>query len=165
MTSQNNSSPQNIAITNHHKLMQQWWTLPEYKKARKAFVVRNPVCVRCGRPATTPGHSQEDYFSYEKYLSVVQEDRCDPLCSGCNLMERKGRKPCPICVKESSEKIHYIGQDQEYCFEHRPEEEKVQAQQRKEIFKDLVKKSQKIHNARRRQVYQELKRGNNHPQR
>ena len=101
-------SPQNIAIANHHKSMQQWWKIPEYKKARVGFVKRNPVCIRCGRPTTTPGHSAEDYISYVAYLEA--------------------------------------------------EEEKVRSEQRKEIFKDLVKKSQKINNAKRRRIYQELKR-------
>jgi hypothetical protein len=146
-----------LAIANHHKSMQTWWRIPEYIKARKAFVKRNPFCVRCGRPTTTPGHSHEDYSSYETYLQAVIDDKCDPLCNPCNGAERKGKKPCPICVKEKSEKIHYIGQDKEYCYDHRPEEEKVRAQQRKEIFKDLVKKSQKINNAKRRAVYQILK--------
>lgn len=146
-----------LAIANHHKLMQMWWKRPDYIKERKAFVARNPVCVRCGRPTVTPGHRQQDYFSYQTYLQAVKSDECDPLCAGCNLMERKGMKPCPVCVKEKVEKVRYIGQDKEYCYDHRPEQEKVQAQQRKEIFKDLVKKSQKIHNAKRRQIYQELK--------
>ena len=151
-------SPQNIAIANHHKSMQQWWKIPEYKKARVGFVKRNPVCIRCGRPTTTPGHSAEDYISYVAYLEAVTTDKCDPLCSGCNLMERKSMKPCPICIKEKVRKIRYIGQDKEYCYDHRPEEEKVRSEQRKEIFKDLVKKSQKINNAKRRRIYQELKR-------
>ena len=150
-------SPQNIAIANHHKSMQQWWKIPEYKKARIDFVKRNPVCVRCGRPTTTPGHSAEDYFSYETYLEAVTTDKCDPLCSGCNLMERKGMKPCPVCVKENTEKIRYIQQDKEYCYDHRPEEEKIEAQKKKEVLKDLVKKSQKINNAKRRRIYQEMK--------
>lgn len=154
-------SPQNIAIANHHKSMQQWWKIPEYIKERKAFVKRNPVCVRCGRPTTTPGHSAEDYFSYETYLAAVVTDKADPLCSGCNLMERKGMKPCPVCVKEKSEKTHYIPQNKEYCFDHRPEEEKIQAQNRKDILNDLIKKSRKIDNAKRRRIYQELK--NNKP--
>jgi len=159
MTSQNNSSPQNIAIANHHKSMQQWWKIPEYIAARKAFVKRNPLCIRCGRPTTTPGHSAEDYISYIAYLEAVITDKCDPLCSGCNLMERKGKKPCPVCVKEKADRIRYIGQDKEYCYNHRPEEEKRQSELKKEVFKDLVKKSQKINNAKRRAIYQEIRHG------
>jgi hypothetical protein len=151
-------SPQNLAIANHHKSMEQWWKIPEYKKARIAFVKRNPICIRCGRPTTTPGHSAEDYLSYETYLQAVTSDKCDPLCSGCNLMERKGKKPCPVCVMEKAERIRYIAQDKEYCYDHRPEEEKFQAKLRKEVFKDLIKKSQKENNAKRRRIYQELKR-------
>ena len=148
----------NLAIANHNWELQLWWTLPEYKKARKAFVKRNPVCIRCGRPTQTPGHSPEDYFSFETYLQAVISDKCDPLCNGCNLAEKRGLHPCPFCVKERTEKIHYIGQDKEYCYDHRPEEEKIQSELKKEVFKDLIKKSRKINNAKRRKIYQELKR-------
>jgi len=140
--------------------MQRWWTLPKYKKARKEFVIRNPVCIRCGRPTQTPGHSPEDYLSFETYLNTVETDKCDPLCNACNLMEHKGMKPCPVCVKEKTEKINYIGQDKEYCFDHRPEEEKIKAQQRKEVFKQLVKNGNSIRNAKRRAIYQDLKEKN-----
>jgi len=144
----------NLAIINHHKEMALWWKRPEYIRERKAFVIRNPVCIRCGRKATTPGHSQEDYHSFETYLSAVITDKCDPLCSGCNRAESKGKKPCPLCVKENpGGKPWYIGQEQEYCYLHRPAEEIRQSQERKEVFKMLVKQSQKITNAKRREIY------------
>jgi len=165
-------SPQNIAIANHHRSMQRWWTLPKYKQARKEFVIRNPVCIRCGRPTQTPGHSPEDYLSFNTYLSAVETDKCDPLCNACNLMEHKGMKPCPICVKNYHDilfanvipnefrKIWYIAQDKEHCFEHRPEEEKIRAEQKKEFWNNLIKKSRKINNAKRRAIYQDLKEKN-----
>ena len=148
------------AIENHHAEMALWWKRKEYIRECKAFVKRNPVCSRCGRPAVTPGHAAEDYHSFETYLAAVINDKCDPLCSGCNLAEKKGKKPCPICVKEKVNKIWYIGQDQEYCYLHRPAEEIRQSQARKEVFKMMVKQSQKITNAKRRKIYQEIKERN-----
>jgi len=149
----------NAAITNHHKTMQQWWSVPQYIRERKAFVKRNPVCSRCGRASTTPGHAAEDYHSFETYLAAVISNKCEPLCSGCNLMEKKGRKPCPICVSVKAEKIYYIGQESEYCYLHRPAEEVKRSEDRKEAFKQLVKQSHSIQNARRRKFYQEFIRG------
>jgi hypothetical protein len=146
-----------LAIANHNKTMQQWWKIPVYRKARIAFVIRNPICIRCGRKATTPGHSHEDYHSFDTYLAAVVEDCAEPLCNACNLAEKKGLRPCPECVKEKKTKIRYIRSDQEYCYDHRPEEEKRQSEERKEVFKMLVKKSQKITNAKRRAIYQEMK--------
>jgi hypothetical protein len=148
----------NLAITNHHKTMQQWWKKPEYIKARKEFCKRNLLCVRCGRPAVTPGHSAEDYHSFETYLAAVISDKCEPLCIGCNFQESKSRKPCPVCVSVKAEKIYYIGQHQEHCYLHRPAEEIRQSEERKEVFKALVKQSQSIRNAKRRKLYQEMKR-------
>jgi hypothetical protein len=148
----------NAAIKNHQAEMALWWKIPEYRKARIAFVIRNPICARCGRKATTPGHSHEDYHSFDTYLAAVVEDRAEPLCNACNLSEKKGLRPCPECVKEKKSRIRYIRSDQEYCYDHRPEEEKRQSEERKEVFKMLVKKGKKVQNAKRRQIYQEMKR-------
>ena len=148
----------NLAAANHHSTMKEWWKKKEYIRERKAFVKRNPRCVRCGRPAVTPGHSAEDYHSFETYLTAVKTDKCDPLCSGCNLSEKRGKKPCPVCVQlYNGGQIRYIGQEQEYCYIHRPAEEVKRSEDRKEVFKMLVKQSQKINNAKRRAIYQNLK--------
>jgi hypothetical protein len=149
----------NLAIFNHNKTMQQWWKHPVYIRERKLFVIRNPICIRCGRKSQTPGHSHDQYQrGFDYYLHQVVEDRCEPLCNACNLMERSGRRPCPECVKEKKPKIRYIRPEQEYCYDHRPAEEIRQSEERKEVFKMLVKKSQKITNAKRRAIYQEMKR-------
>ena len=148
----------NKSIDNHNKTMAEWWKKPEYKKARIEFCKRNPVCVRCGRPSQTPGHIHEDYLhGYDHYLLMVTDGICDALCNACNLMEKKGRKPCPICVSVKAEKIYYISQESEYCYLHRPSEEIQRSEDRKEAFKQLVKQSQKITNAKRRALYQEMK--------
>jgi hypothetical protein len=147
------------AINNHNAEMALWWKKPEYVKARKEFVKRNPICVRCGRKCQTPGHSADDYrHGYEHYLEMVRQDCCDPLCNSCNYAESRGLKPCPVCVKEKCLKIKYISPYGEYCFDHIPENEKLQRQERKEAFKQLVKQSHKIQNAKRRAIYQEMKR-------
>jgi len=149
----------NAAIENHHAEMALWWKRKEYIRERKAFVKRNPVCSRCGRKSQTPGHSHDQYqHGFDYYLACVIADRCDPLCNACNRAESKGKKPCPACVKEKANKIWYIGQEQEYCYLHRPAEEIRQSQKRKEVHKMLVKQSQKITNARKRAIYQEMKR-------
>jgi len=109
----------NAAIDNRTAAMQSWWRLPEYIKERKAFVKRRPICDRCGRPASTPGHSHEDYRDFETYLNAVKTDKCESLCSACNKMERSGRRPCPACVekyaRDPTVRIHYITRDQETC--------------------------------------------------
>ena len=110
----------NSVIHKHELQMRNWWTRPEYIAARKAFIKRRPVCDRCGRKATTPGHSREDYErGFEGYLAAVISDKCESLCSTCNRMERSGRKPCPVCVVKFhqglQDKIHYITEGQEMC--------------------------------------------------
>jgi hypothetical protein len=156
----------NKAIQNHHHQMEKWWAKPEYVKERIAFVKRNPICKRCGRPTTTPGHSHEDYKSFNTYLSAVIRDVCVPLCNACNFQERKGRKPCPVCVKLKSNKIYYIGDNAEYCYHHRPEEEVRRSEERKEVYKMLIERGKKIRNAKQRKIYQEMKLvGNNHSKR
>jgi hypothetical protein len=134
----------NHVIDAHTSQMQEWWRDPEYIRERKAFIKRRPVCDRCGRPATTPGHSHEDYRDFETYLNAVKTDKCDALCSACNKAERAGRRPCPSCVENykkwlcdrcenmadcdeqchpvikvalwvESPKIHYITQLEEIC--------------------------------------------------
>ena len=109
----------NHSIALHTAAMQSWWKEPEYIHARKAFVLRHPVCARCGRPSSTPGHSHEHYRDYATYLSAVVNDECDPLCSTCNRMERSGRIPCPSCVKrhasDPEHHIHYILPSWERC--------------------------------------------------
>jgi hypothetical protein len=148
----------NKSIQNHHAEMESWWKKPEYVKARKEFVKRNPICVRCGRKCQTPGHSHDDYVhGYEHYLQQVRNDACDPLCNSCNHAESRGLKPCPVCVKEKCRKIRYISPYGEYCYDHRPVEEVRQSEDRKEAFKQLVKQSHSIQNARRRKLYQEMR--------
>ena len=109
----------NHVIDAHTSQMQGWWRDPEYIRERKAFVKRRPVCDRCGRPATTPGHSHEDYRDFETYLNTVKTDKCDALCSACNKAERAQRRPCPSCCekykRDPTTKIHYITQSEEIC--------------------------------------------------
>jgi hypothetical protein len=156
----------NHSISQHHKEMESWWKRAEYKKARIEFVKRNPVCVRCGRKTQTPGHIHEDYLhGFDHYLLMVTDGICDALCNACNLAEKRGLKPCPVCVKEKVKKIRYISPYVEYCYDHRPVEEVRKSEDRKEVFKQLVKQSHSIQNAKRRAIYQEMKRGNNNPQR
>ena len=117
----------NRVIDNHHAVMKMWWRLPEYKKARVAFVQRYPVCIRCGRPSTTPGHSHEDYRDYKTYLAAVVENKCVPLCNACNLKERNNLRPCPQCIQAYQQdpewKIRYISFDKDVCFAHLPKME------------------------------------------
>lgn len=151
----------NRVIDNHHKTMNLWWKMPDYIHERQEFVRRNPLCIRCGRPAVTPGHSQEDYVMYERYLSAVKTDKCVPLCSACNLMERKNLRPCPKCCTDyhlgKKNKIKYISQDAEVCYECRPEKEKEASEQKSSEFKKFVRKVQDEQNRKRRKVYREMK--------
>ena len=113
------------AIQEHNRIMSLWWKVPRYIVERKAFVKRNPVCKRCRRPTTTPGHSHDDYqYGFEHYLQKVIKDECEPLCNSCNFHERKGKKPCPECVKEGNGNIRYISQFETVCFNHLPKTER-----------------------------------------
>lgn len=147
-----------LAIANHNAEMKDWWRRPEYIKARKAFVLRNPICKRCGRPTQTPGHCHDDYqHGFENYLQRVIEDDCEPLCNRCNLNERKGKKPCQECVKQKKDYIRYIGQDQDTCFYCVPVGVQEARQKRSREFKKFVRSMQDADNARRRTAYQERK--------
>jgi hypothetical protein len=94
------------------------------------------------------------------YVLKVKENRCEALCPACNWQESKGRTPCPYCVKEyhdkKRDKIKYIPDGKEYCWDHRPEEEKVQAENRKLVQKQFIKNMRKITNARKRAFYQDV---------
>ena len=150
----------NQAIDNHHKTMQKWWTFPDYIHERQEFVRRNPTCIRCGRPAVTPGHSHEDYILYERYLNAVKDDKCDPLCSACNLMERKNCRPCPNCCIEyhlgKKNKIKYITQDEEVCYGCRDPKEKEQSEKNQQEFKKFVRKVQDEQNKKKRKFYRDV---------
>jgi hypothetical protein len=151
----------NHSISVHNKTMQKWWAFPDYIHERQEFVRRNPLCIRCGRPAVTPGHSQEDYILYERYLNAVKTDKCDPLCSACNLMERKNLHPCPSCVNQyhlgKKNKIKYISQDAEVCYDCRPEKEKQATEKKGKEFKKFVRKVQDEQNKKRRKFYRMVK--------
>ena len=135
----------NHVIDAHTSQMQEWWWDPEYIRERKAFVKRRPVCDRCGRPATTPGHSHEDYRDFETYLNAVKTDKCDALCSACNKAERAQRRPCPSCCekykRDPTTKIHYITPDQEMCRycepSYNPEVAKVRRERGNKIKREL----------------------------
>jgi hypothetical protein len=75
-------------------------------------------------------------------------------------MEKKGMRPCPVCVKEyhdkKRDKIRYIPDGKEYCWDHRPESEKQQAENRKLVQKQFIKTMRKITNAKRRAFYQDV---------
>ena len=105
----------NYSIDLHDAIMHGWWRDPEYIRERKAFVARHPVCIRCGKPCTTPGHSHGDYRDFRTYLDAVKTDKCDPLCNLCTKKERAGLRPCPVCIAKHKEdptvKIHYIPAD------------------------------------------------------
>jgi hypothetical protein len=128
----------NHSIDLHNRVMHTWWKKPEYIEARKAFVARHQVCIRCGRPCTTPGHSHEDYRDYQTYLNAVITDKCDPLCSRCNNMERSNRRPCPVCVaqytKDPTVHIHYITPDQWVCRFCDPQFNQEKAIRKKELL-------------------------------
>ena len=167
----------NHSIAQHNTKMKGWWKLPDYILERELFVRRNPVCVRCGRPATTPGHSHEDYIMFEAYLQAVKDDKCDPLCSACNLMERKGMRPCSGCVKayhmtNGQTKIRYIPQFMELCGDCVDPGEKALRKQEQDNFDAFIKTMRKQKNERdriarrpyldeqnlkRRQFYQKVK--------
>jgi hypothetical protein len=144
------------SIKVHNAIMHLWWQDPVYIKERIAFVIRNPKCSRCGRPTVTPGHSHEDYeHGFQYYLEAVITDKCEPLCAACNLMERKGMKPCSGCVKahqitNGATKIRYIPQFMELCGDCCDPGEKALRKQEQEQFDAHIKKARKEKNERDR---------------
>lgn len=145
-----------LAIQNHSHTMARWWVKTEYIKARKAFLIRHPVCTRCGRPATTPGHSHEDYRNFDTYIRAVDTDKCVPLCAGCNLAERKGMKPCPECVSRGTGKIHYISQFSEQCRWCLPEQEQEQIARVEQARKEFIRSVRDLQNQRNREYYRSV---------
>ena len=151
----------NHSIQCHHKTMNLWWKCPDYIHERELFVGRNPVCVRCGRPTTTPGHSHEDYIMYEAYLSAVRTDKCDPLCSPCNLMERKNMHPCPACVKayhatNGQTRIRYIPQFMESCRDCCDPGEIALRKKEQDAFKVHIRKIRDEQNKKKRKFYRDV---------
>ena len=133
----------NHSILAHNAIIKIWWQDPVYIRERIAFVKRNPICSRCGRPTVTPGHSPEDYQSFERYLDAVVTDKCEPLCSGCNLMEKKGFHPCPGCVeKHPGEKPNYIPEQVELCRDCRDPKELELQKKENERWEEVVRQCQ-----------------------
>lgn len=119
-------------------------------------------CERCLRVGhIVPGHSSSDYLDMATYVLKVRENRVKALCPTCNWMESKGMKPCPSCVKEyhlgKKNKIKYISQDAEVCYDCRPEKEKEDSEQKDIQFKKFVRKVRDEQNRKRRKVYREMK--------
>ena len=144
----------NAVIDAHTEQMKGWWKLPEYIAERIAFIKRRPVCDRCGRPSSTPGHSHEDYRDFETYLNAVKTDKCESLCSACNRAERAGKRPCPSCVekhqKDPEAPIHYITRDQETCRYCEPGYDPEKAKFKKQHWN-------RIRNANNHRIYLERK--------
>ena len=149
----------NHSIAVHNRTMPKWWGKYEYIQARIAFIKRNPVCARCGRKATTPGHSHDQYKDYETYRDAVVNDECVPLCPACNVSERKGMKPCPECVKKyhanETIEIHYIGQHSECCKWCLPDGEKDIINKCQDAQKQFIRAMHDKDNTFRRMVYRQ----------
>ena len=138
----------NLCIKNRRKNLSKIWRSKEWKEARTIFLSFHPdkKCARCGRVGTiVPGHSSEDYNDMETYIQKVRDNECPPLCPTCNLMEMKGRKPCPSCIKKfhkgESDRIRYITQDQETCYICSPsydlEKKRIKKEERQRLLRKL----------------------------
>ena len=116
--------PQAIRVTNKRSTLRSIWQTPEWKRESTAYRKRHfPVCSRCYRVGPiVPGHSGEDYSpaNMRFYVDRVRKDQVEPLCPACNLMESKGKHPCPDCIERHREDpdhhIRYINQGQERCW-------------------------------------------------
>ena len=144
----------NPVINNRLAEIGKWCRTPRHIKARNAQIAKHPKCSRCGRPATTPGHSHEDYRDFETYLNAVKTDKCESLCSACNKAERAGKRPCPSCVEKHKQDpeapIHYITRDQETCRYCEPGYDPEKAKYKREHWN-------RIRNANNHRIYLERK--------
>lgn len=148
----------------HRQNLRKIWRSKEWKEANKIFHRLHPdnKCERCGRVGKiVPGHTSEDYLDIPPYTQKVRENRCEALCPTCNRKESKGKKPCVECIKKYSagdkDHIVYIGQDQETCFDCRPQEIKDEWKRKHYAFDKLIRLSQDKDNANRRRIYREIK--------
>ena len=147
----------------HRKNLASIWKSGVWHEAKIKFLEahQDMKCERCGMVGSiVPGHQSSDYLDMPSYVLKVKENRCEALCPTCNWRESKGMKPCPQCVQQKKEKIRYIPDGKEYCWDHRPEEEKVQAENRKLVQKQFIKTMRKITNAKKRAFYQDVVRKN-----
>jgi hypothetical protein len=129
------------SIAVHRKELRRIWNSGEWKAANRVFHDKHPdnTCERCGQIGKiVPGHCDEDYQDMPSYIQKVRDNRVQALCPRCNRWEHKGKKPCPVCIKEGVESIWYIPQHEEVCFNHLPEAEQHRiwiAQRRRESRK------------------------------
>lgn len=89
-------SPENIRIENRKKGTRKVWASPEWKKAKKEFLARNPTCRYCGSPSTVPHHPDREVYGKPEYLNL---DGTVALCVVCHNGIHSGRFPCPRCSK------------------------------------------------------------------
>lgn len=63
-----------------------WYDTPRWRKARKAFLARNPLCVLCARmgrdvPATVVDHIKPHKGDYDRFWN---QDNWQALCASCH---------------------------------------------------------------------------------
>ena len=120
----------NTAIAGFRSVLATWWKTDRYRAAVAALLAREPVCCRCGRPATTALHVYPDDYrhGFDHYVGLVERGARRAGCQRCNREEQRNRRPCPECVKEYQENpetwISYIPFTEEECFRHKPAEER-----------------------------------------
>lgn len=116
--------PEQIRVNNKRAGLRSIWHSPEWKKESAAYKARHfPFCARCLRVShIVPGHSGEDYSPAQMryYIDKVHRDQVVPLCPTCNMMESKGKHPCPDCIvlhrEDPDHHIRYIAQGEERCW-------------------------------------------------
>lgn len=89
--------PCQIQTENHKKQQAKIYKSDEWIKARKGFIKQNPVCVYCGKPATTPHHPTRRDYGTPAYIAEISD--CEPTCKSCHLSMHTGKHLCPKCGK------------------------------------------------------------------
>ncbi|GEM_PF-2481618 len=103
------TNPGAIAAELHKQQTAAWWADPEYQAIEAEFLLKNPICEYCGRPATLAHHDDpRSYHSKEAYYNL--DENGTPACGKCHWMYRRGFVICPVC------KRHYMKPGAEKCW-------------------------------------------------
>jgi hypothetical protein len=142
-------SPENIRIENRKENNRREWSKSTWYKVRDQFLLKNPVCIHCGRHAQTAHPKEDRTYGTPEYLDLSD---AEPICNSCHYaLFRRGLKLCKEC------QLHYHAPSEEHCRHCRTPEELSIDEQRKASNMYFIRQIRNRENAKFREVYRELK--------